>query len=273
MDCSRRSGAARRAQAARADARAVQRLLRGFKELEQHRGCCSSRLGAALSSVLREPVPIAPQPSPQLNPNAEVFVPTGLHGVDPSVEGRLTRIEQSINLLLGDHGHWLPPVASLAPSASVDVVMESISSETDAVAPSQPSDVVSDRRLLGKAPPPSVVNMSSASASSAALDMPVRSVTSVAQSPAAVAASVTTAVGEAPSVSCAAMDWVPKVGDYVRIAKPDSPYDDRIAEIVAESTKITDDVRYFDVKFIGMDKIRAYSLQMLRFVSRSLDSG
>jgi len=48
----RRSGAARRAQAERAGARAVQRLLKGFEELTAHRGCQPSRLGTALGAAL-----------------------------------------------------------------------------------------------------------------------------------------------------------------------------------------------------------------------------
>ena len=49
---SRRCGAARRAQAMRAQARAVQRLLQGFLVLQRHRGCAPSRLGRALASAL-----------------------------------------------------------------------------------------------------------------------------------------------------------------------------------------------------------------------------
>mmetsp|Transcript_16738 Transcript_16738/g.23039 ORF Transcript_16738/g.23039 Transcript_16738/m.23039 type:complete len:266 (-) Transcript_16738:156-953(-) len=51
----RRSGAARREQAVRAHARAVQQLLKGCEALEQHRGCQPSRLGAALAGLLRCP--------------------------------------------------------------------------------------------------------------------------------------------------------------------------------------------------------------------------
>ena len=51
----RRSGAARRAQAARSQARAVQRLLAGFHEVQAHRGNRLSRLGAALLEALRVP--------------------------------------------------------------------------------------------------------------------------------------------------------------------------------------------------------------------------
>eukprot|EP00972_Heterocapsa_arctica_P034050 5012398-Heterocapsa_arctica.AAC.1 len=48
----RRSGAARRAQVERAQARTVQRLLKGFAELSAHRGCQPSKLGAALAKLL-----------------------------------------------------------------------------------------------------------------------------------------------------------------------------------------------------------------------------
>ena len=48
----RRSGTARRAQASRAHSRAVQLLLRGFREVRQHRGCQASVLGSALETAL-----------------------------------------------------------------------------------------------------------------------------------------------------------------------------------------------------------------------------
>ena len=48
----RRSAAERRAQAQRAEARAVQRLLAGISELGRHRGCQPSRLGLALQRAL-----------------------------------------------------------------------------------------------------------------------------------------------------------------------------------------------------------------------------
>ena len=47
-----RPAAERRAQAARAQSRAVQLLLRGFRELGRHRGCRPSALGAALHTAL-----------------------------------------------------------------------------------------------------------------------------------------------------------------------------------------------------------------------------
>ena len=50
----RRSGAARREQALRSQARAVQKLLAAFKELDQHRGCKTSKLGLALESALQQ---------------------------------------------------------------------------------------------------------------------------------------------------------------------------------------------------------------------------
>ena len=48
----RRSGAARRAQAQRAQGRAVQVLLRCFVQLASHRGCQPTQLGSALSRLL-----------------------------------------------------------------------------------------------------------------------------------------------------------------------------------------------------------------------------
>ena len=50
---SRRSGAARRKQAMRAQGRAVQKLLTAFTELDAHRGCKTSDLGSALKEVLQ----------------------------------------------------------------------------------------------------------------------------------------------------------------------------------------------------------------------------
>jgi hypothetical protein len=48
-----RSSASRRAQYARADARRVQHLLKGFEEILLHRGCQLSRLGEALQQALK----------------------------------------------------------------------------------------------------------------------------------------------------------------------------------------------------------------------------
>ena len=48
----RRSAAERRQQAARAQARVVQSLLQGFRELSAHRGCQPTQLGRALAAVL-----------------------------------------------------------------------------------------------------------------------------------------------------------------------------------------------------------------------------
>ena len=53
----RRSGAARRQQALRAETRRIQRFLKGIQELSSHRGCQPSRLGAALASLLKCEVP------------------------------------------------------------------------------------------------------------------------------------------------------------------------------------------------------------------------
>lgn len=51
----RRSAAERRQQAARAQARVVQTLLRGFKEVSAHRGCQPTILGRALQAALLTP--------------------------------------------------------------------------------------------------------------------------------------------------------------------------------------------------------------------------
>ena len=50
----RRSGAARRQQELRASTRCIQRILRGVKELNSHRGCQSSKLGSALACLLQD---------------------------------------------------------------------------------------------------------------------------------------------------------------------------------------------------------------------------
>ena len=55
----RRSGAQRRAQDMRAEARMVQRLLKCFAQL-QHRGCGSTALGKALAMALQPSVAEAP---------------------------------------------------------------------------------------------------------------------------------------------------------------------------------------------------------------------
>merc|ERR1712224_189504 len=49
----RRSGAERREQDARADARAIQRTLKGFSSLQEHRGCRPTKLGEAFAQALR----------------------------------------------------------------------------------------------------------------------------------------------------------------------------------------------------------------------------
>ena len=55
----RRTARERRAQASRASGRFVQSLLHSFKELEAHRGCRTTKLGAALAALLKEPAPQA----------------------------------------------------------------------------------------------------------------------------------------------------------------------------------------------------------------------
>ena len=52
----RRTAMERRAQVHRAEGRVVQRLLRAFDALDSHRGCKTSRLGAALADTLRPSV-------------------------------------------------------------------------------------------------------------------------------------------------------------------------------------------------------------------------
>ena len=63
----RRSGAQRRAQDMRAEARMVQRLLKCFAQL-QHRGCGSTALGKALAMALQPSVAEAPLVAPERPP-------------------------------------------------------------------------------------------------------------------------------------------------------------------------------------------------------------
>ena len=61
----RRSAAERRQQRLRAEARVVQRLLKGFAQLHDHRGCRTTLLGSALAQALQLPhraTPFTPQP-------------------------------------------------------------------------------------------------------------------------------------------------------------------------------------------------------------------
>jgi hypothetical protein len=60
----RRSGAARRAQALRAHARAAQKLIQGFAALHHHRGCQPTALGAALAVALVRQAAPPPRASP-----------------------------------------------------------------------------------------------------------------------------------------------------------------------------------------------------------------
>ena len=73
----RRSAAERRAQYQRAQFRVVQSLLRGFRSLQDHRGCRPTTLGVALGQALGSPRPSSsPAASPSLNADAPAFVPT-----------------------------------------------------------------------------------------------------------------------------------------------------------------------------------------------------
>lgn len=58
----KKTAAERRAQRLRAEARLAQRLLRALASLDAHRGCASSRLGAALFAALRGDAPMAKEP-------------------------------------------------------------------------------------------------------------------------------------------------------------------------------------------------------------------
>ena len=59
-----RSAEERRAQARRAHGRVVQSLLRSFQELGAHRGCATSKLGAALATLLEAPAAQAATSTP-----------------------------------------------------------------------------------------------------------------------------------------------------------------------------------------------------------------
>ena len=63
----RRSGALRRAQYARSEARAVSHLLKAFSEL-QHRGCSHTKLGTALMHALLSPAAAAAAAAPMRPP-------------------------------------------------------------------------------------------------------------------------------------------------------------------------------------------------------------
>ena len=63
----RRSGAQRRAQYERGQARVIGRLLKSFATL-QHRGCCNTKLGTALAQVLCAAPAAAAAPYPVMPP-------------------------------------------------------------------------------------------------------------------------------------------------------------------------------------------------------------
>ena len=75
---SRRSGALRRAQYHRAEARVIGKLLQHFAAL-QHRGCCHTRLGAALELAL-SPGAAAAAPAPSRPPG--IFYEKGADAKD-----------------------------------------------------------------------------------------------------------------------------------------------------------------------------------------------
>ena len=83
----RRSGAARRAQKDRGNARAVQKLLKGFEELSNHRGGKLSYLGHALHTALKEsfkkPRDVQPDGFPECDgiPADTGCVPSGGSGI------------------------------------------------------------------------------------------------------------------------------------------------------------------------------------------------
>ena len=75
----RRSGALRRAQYARSEARAVSHLLKAFSEL-QHRGCSHTKLGTALMHALLSPAATAAAAAP-LRPPGIFFATAAQPGV------------------------------------------------------------------------------------------------------------------------------------------------------------------------------------------------
>jgi len=91
----RRSAAERRAQAQRAHFRVVQRLLRGFHSVQDHRGCQPTALGAALGQALSVPYGSPPPVSRPLNVDAPAFVP------QCDVQLQLSQLSASIDRLAG----------------------------------------------------------------------------------------------------------------------------------------------------------------------------
>jgi len=79
---SRRSGALRRAQYHRAEARVIGKLLQHFAAL-QHRGCCRTRLGAALELAL-SPGAAAAAPAPSRPPG--IFYAKGADAKDVAAD-------------------------------------------------------------------------------------------------------------------------------------------------------------------------------------------
>ena len=81
-----RSAASRRAQAVRAEGRAVSRLLRAFHELRAHRGCQLTKLASALREALSSDYPSrdGPGASADVPADAQAVRAPACSGVDPS---------------------------------------------------------------------------------------------------------------------------------------------------------------------------------------------
>ena len=96
----RRSGAERRAQDRRAEARVAQRLVNAFAAFE-HRGCQPSWLGAALAALLRPGAPAVPGAGPHVERTA-----------DP-----LKRTEPSSFALSWDAAEFIPEMSTILEEA------------------------------------------------------------------------------------------------------------------------------------------------------------
>ena len=119
MDCCgsrpRRTGADRRKQQVRAEGRLVQRLLKCFVELDDHRGCAASRLGRALAVALR-----AAHSAPAMSPTTELVSGEAFGGAVARGEPQV----QHGTSMGCPHTPVVAPDLGEADTAAVDVQMD-----------------------------------------------------------------------------------------------------------------------------------------------------
>jgi hypothetical protein len=147
----RRASAARRAQAARAEGRVVQRLLHAFAALQSHRGCQPSALGCALAAVLASAAPCGTSAALGGVPSAAfggcsaapLLADAAPSAAAPLVAGPAAVVAAAP--LAATSGSWSPPEAPAA--AAVQAALEEQRKAAELVAPVRTAPSCSSRRV------------------------------------------------------------------------------------------------------------------------------